>query len=262
MDVELIITLAGLTVAGLAAVLGIWVERDEAKPPRYAYALSILILLATMVGMYQCYSDAKQGEKLEADMARMLQMLDKISNESEVEIPELDELVRTEIAAQSRANPKVVTKLAQRVADEGGDPGEMLGKHLPPSEMEGLQRKGELTVKPSTAGVRPMILLGPKGDGSSGGKRPRLLRKKDGDEAPASTASAAEVANVAAAAPTAAATGGEPHTIPVLLPKGSLDLKPSLGAKPEGTIKGPAAGPKVDPTKIEGTKPLGVKPKP
>src|SRR5262245_12367451 len=134
MDTDLIITLAGLGVAGLAAVLGIWVERDKTKPPRYAYALSILILLATVVGMFQCYMDAKEGEKLEADMARMLQMLDKIANSTETPIPELEAFVNSEINAQSRANPKVVAQLAQRVADEGGDPAAMLGKHLPPAE--------------------------------------------------------------------------------------------------------------------------------
>lgn len=258
MDTDLLITIVGLSVAGLAAVLGIWVERDKTKPPRYAYALSILILLATVVGMFQCYVDAKEGEKLEADMARMLQMLDKIAANSEVEIPELDEFVKTEIAAQSRANPSVVTKLAQRVADEGGNPQEMLAKHLPASEMEGMNRKGGLTVKPPSDGaVKPTISMGgPRGDGSA--RRPRLMMRKDDGEAAADPA-------VAAAAPTASAVAsadaGEAKDAPSLLPKGAVDLKgglkPSLGAKPDasGTAKAPAVAPKPD-----GAKPI-VKPK-
>jgi hypothetical protein len=260
MDTDLIITLVGLVVAGLAAVLGIWVERDKEKPPRYAYALSILILLATIVGMYQCYSDAKQNEKLEADMARMLQMLDKIAANTEVEIPELEEFVNTEIAAQSRSNPAVVAKLAQRVADEGGDPGQMLSKRLPASDVEGLQRKGELNVKPPAAGIRPTISLGPRGDGSSGARRPRLVMKKNDGDAPAEAASAAPAPPTVPAA--ASADAEAPKDASSLLPKGSIDLKgakPSLGAKPDGTAKAPAVGP--TPPKVDGAKPLGTKPK-
>lgn len=267
MDTDLMITLVGLTVAGLAAILGIWVERDQTKPPRYAYALSILILLATVVGMFQCYTDAKQGEKLEADMARMLQMLDKIASSSEVAIPELDEFVRTEIATQSRANPAVVTKLAQRVSDEGGNPGEMLAKHLPASEVEGLERKGGLTVKPTT--LRPTIVLGPKGDGTSGARRPLsgFLKKRDGDAPAEAEGVTAASSPSASASASASADAGEPKEIPSLLPKGSIDLKgvkPSLGgARPEGTAKGvPAAGTKEDPPKVDGVKRLGTKPKP
>lgn len=238
MDTDLIITIVGLSVAGLAAVLGIWVERDKTKPPRYAYALSILILLATIVGMYQCYADAKQGEKLEADMARMLQMLDKISAESEVPLPELDSFVKTEIAAQSRANPKVVTKLAQRVADEGGDPQQMLAKHLPASEVEEVQRKGTLSVKPAT--VKPTIALTPKPDGTDGPTRPmRLLRK--GDEEAAAAAPSGTPSAEPTATPSGSAAAGEPP--PQVAPKAGL-LKPSLGgAKPDDTAKA-AATPK------------------
>jgi hypothetical protein len=150
MNLEIIITLVGLTVAGTAAILGIWMERDRNKPPRYAYALSVLILMATFVSMFQTYQDAKQSEKIEADMARMLQMLDKIATTSEVEIPELNEFVKTEVATQSRANPAVVQKMAQRMADEGEDPTEALGSYLPAADVEKMQRKGELKLKPPT----------------------------------------------------------------------------------------------------------------
>jgi hypothetical protein len=146
---EVIVTIAGLTVAGFAAVLGIWVERDPKKPPRYAWALSVLILLATFVGMIQTYLDEKDKEKMEADMARMLQTLDTIAQNSDVEIPELNAFLKSEIEAQQRANPDVVDKFAQRVADEGGDPSTVLGSYLPPSELEAMNRKGQ-TVKPKT----------------------------------------------------------------------------------------------------------------
>jgi hypothetical protein len=146
-SVDLIITEIGILVAGFAAVLGIWLERDHSKPPRYAWWLSLLIVLCTFVGMFQTLADAKEGAKLESDMARMLATLDKIAQSSEVEIPALNEFVKSEVSAQARANPDVVKKVAQRVADEGGDPAEMLGSYLPPSEVESVARKGALTTR-------------------------------------------------------------------------------------------------------------------
>ena len=107
MSLEVMITMVGLVVAGLAAIVGIWVERDARKPPRYAYGLSVLILMATFVGMFQTYQDAKQGEKLESDMARILATLDKVAAEHGEDIPELNEMVKTEIAAQNRAVSRV-----------------------------------------------------------------------------------------------------------------------------------------------------------
>ena len=145
LDPGLIVAMTGVLVAGLAAVLGIWMERDQAKPPRYAYALSALILLATVVSVMQSYLDAKAGEKMEEDMARMLLRMDTIAANSDD--PALQELIGAELAAQSRSNPDVVKKLAQRVSDEGGDPTEMLGRHMDASEVESVSRKGLMKVK-------------------------------------------------------------------------------------------------------------------
>jgi hypothetical protein len=230
MSMDLIITLVGLSVAGLAAVLGIWVERDKTKPPRYAYALSILILMATAVGMFQTYMDAMQGDQMQADMARMLQMLEKVSSNSEVEIPELQQFVQAELATQSRANPKVVEKFAQRVVDEGGDPGEVLSKHLPAADVESIQRKGTLSkVKPPSAPAAGATVAAAGGPA----KKPMLLIKPrnapTGDPAP----------QVAAAAPTAAPTA-EPTAVPEIKPAPSLSPKAfglGMGGKPAGTAK-------------------------
>jgi len=146
-DMDVIITEVGIFVAGFAAVLGIWLERDRSKPPRYAWWLSLLIMLCTFVGMFQTLADAKGGEEIKQDMARMLATLDKIAQNSDVEIPELNEFVKSEVSAQARAHPDVVKKVAQRVADEGGDPAEMLSSYLPPSEVENVGRKGGLRTK-------------------------------------------------------------------------------------------------------------------
>lgn len=146
-SMDVMITEVGIFVAGFAAVLGIWLERDRTKPPRYAWWLSLLIMLATFVGMFQTLADAKEGEEIKSDMARMLATLDKIAQNSDVEIPELNEFVKSEVSAQARANPDVVKKVAQRVADAGGDPAEMLGSYLPPSDLQGMARRGGLNTK-------------------------------------------------------------------------------------------------------------------
>lgn len=154
-DGDLMITEIGLVVAGMAAIIGIWVERDRSKPPRYAIWLSALIALATSVGMFQCFDDHFDQKKVEEDLARVLASLDKIASESDVDLPALNDLIKSEIAAANRANPSVVEKVAQRVADEGGDPATVMAAYLPEGEVQAMQRSGRLEVKPSTAAPKP-----------------------------------------------------------------------------------------------------------
>jgi hypothetical protein len=240
MSLEILITLAGLIVAGLAAILGMWMERDKNKPPRYAYSLSILILLATAVGMFQTYMDAKEAEKMEGDMARMLAMLEQIQSNSECEIPELQELVKTEVASQSRSNPRLVQKFAQRVADEGGDPQAILAKSLPPGDVENLSRKGALKLKPPSAPAPAAA------NGSAGAEvRPRLGfgRKRD-------------AAATATAVPTAAPID-KPASTGTAEAKDAADAgapPADAGAKPG--IKLPGAG-TAAPTATAAPKPAG-----
>ena len=153
MSIGLIITLSGLGVAGFSSLLGMWLERDSDKPKKIAVALSILIILATGVGMIQGVLDDEDQQKMEGDLARMLATLDKIASSSDVAIPELDALVKSELNAASRSNPDIVKKMAQRVADEGGDPSAVLGGYLDASEMQKLGRKGSLKVKPPAVAV-------------------------------------------------------------------------------------------------------------
>src|SRR5687767_1932377 len=105
MDFEVLMALIGLSVAAGAAILGMSMERDQEKPPRYTYALSGLILMATGVGMWQSWNDHQENEKMKEDLARVLQMLDKMAQASENENTELAEFVKNEVSAQSRANP-------------------------------------------------------------------------------------------------------------------------------------------------------------
>ena len=117
-DTEIIVTATAVIVAGMAAILGIWMERDERKPPRYAWALSALILLATGVSLMQSMLDKKEQDEIKEDMARLLATMDKIASESND--PALLDLVKTEINAQSRDNPDVVQKVAERVSEGEG----------------------------------------------------------------------------------------------------------------------------------------------
>ncbi|MGB1014858.1 MAG: hypothetical protein ACPG4T_12040 [Nannocystaceae bacterium] len=86
--------------------------------------------------MFQSLGDAQASAKLEEDMARMLQQLDKIAN-SEGGNPALNEFISGELKAQSRANPDIVGKLQERIEADGGDPGAMLGKHMDASDVPG-----------------------------------------------------------------------------------------------------------------------------
>jgi DNA repair exonuclease SbcCD ATPase subunit len=138
MDTGLLLALIGLGVAGMAAVLGIWMERDPNRPPRWAIGLTILIGAATVVSLFQSVADAAASAKTEEDLARMLQTLDKIAAESGAEIPELSNYISKEMEAQTRANPDVIKKMTDRVSAEGGDPNAVLARHLPASEIKGL----------------------------------------------------------------------------------------------------------------------------
>lgn len=128
----MVFALIALIVAGLASVLGIWMERDPTRPPRWAIGLSVLIIMATVVSIFQSVEDAKGAAKMEDDMARMLQTLDKLSSES----PELTAYLSKEMEAQSRSNPDVINKVAARVVAEGGNANEMLARHLPAGELK------------------------------------------------------------------------------------------------------------------------------
>ncbi len=135
MDTGLMLAIIGLVVAGLSSVLGIWMERDPSRPPRWAILLTALIVMATVVSLFQSAQDAQESAAMEEDMARMLQSLDRLSQSS----PEVGQFLAKEMEAQKRANPDVIQKVAARVTAEGGDASAMLAKHLPASEMGGVQ---------------------------------------------------------------------------------------------------------------------------
>ncbi len=146
-DADLIMSEVGLFVSGLSAIVGMWVERDAERPMRWSVLISMLIFLATLVSMHGAYSQAQEQAKQEASMAALLQKIDKLMQTSDVQVPGLSDLVKNEITTASRSNPGIIQKMAQRVADEGGNPSDVLGDYLPASDMRALQQSGDLQVR-------------------------------------------------------------------------------------------------------------------
>ena len=82
MGAALLLVIA-VVIGGFAAVLGIWVDRDERRPVVFAGAMSVLIGSAVFVGMVQSYLDAVDAIQARADLDRMLDMVEEISAESD-----------------------------------------------------------------------------------------------------------------------------------------------------------------------------------
>ncbi len=257
MSIGLMISLAGLAVAGFSSLLGMWLERDPDKPKKIAFALSLLILLATGVGMVQAMLDSAEQDKMQEDMARMLATLDKIASSSDVAIPELDSLVKSELAAQSRSNPDVVKKMAQRVADDGGDPNAVLGSYMSASEVQELGRKGGLKVKPPAVAVmsvgkpaekprdraRPTLADVASGKASLPGATPTPKPVEPAPEASAPpTIAAAPPTAAPAPPPMVAAVRKAPVPVPAKLPAMPKSPAAAVSAfKPAAVAANPAA---------------------
>ena len=177
MDWGLWLAVCAVLVAGVAAVVGLWMERDPRRPPRWAYSLSFLIVLTTIVTVATSYADNLQDnqrdaaakdryddlktkakllqegndrleeaageskereEKMQEDIARMLVKLNEMAKGSAD--TGLQEFVKTEMGAQSRSNEQVVSKVAQQVKDSGGDPDAVLASVLPEQELQRVKR--------------------------------------------------------------------------------------------------------------------------
>jgi hypothetical protein len=177
MDWGLILTIGAVVVAGLAAVVGLWMERDPHRPPRWAWSLTILILITTIVTVVTSYNDKLDNdaneaaaqkryddikkraellqdgterleeaageakdreEKMQDDVARMLVKLNEMAKTSTD--PGVQAMVKAEMQAQSRGNEAVVGKIAQQVKDSGGDPDAVLAAVLPEEELQRVKR--------------------------------------------------------------------------------------------------------------------------
>jgi len=241
-DMDLVVTFTAVFVAGLAAVLGIWMERDQKKPPRYAWALSALILLATFVSLMQSFFDKAEQDKIKDDMARLLTTMDRLASESDD--PALAELVKNELNAQSRNDPDVVARVAQRVSDEGRDASEVLGRHLDAAEVEKVTRKGTIKAK-----ATEKVAEAPKTD-----EAPKRAARATADREDAKETTAAPARPTAErAVPERAAP-----VVPVPTPTPGTPVE-TAGAPTPGRAVPARADAKAEPATVEPAKP-GVKP--
>jgi hypothetical protein len=90
----LITSTIALSLGGISAVLGIWVDRDKSRPVVYAGAMSVLITAAVTVGLTQGYLDATGAIQQKEDLKRMMDMVNEIAVASGD--PELAKLVASE----------------------------------------------------------------------------------------------------------------------------------------------------------------------
>ena len=104
----LLITMTALSVASMAAVLGIWADRNPKRPPTFALSMSVLVMLTMTVGLMQAYLDAIEYAEMRAELSRMLIMLGDVADESGD--PELAAFLDEELARQAKQNPRVARK--------------------------------------------------------------------------------------------------------------------------------------------------------
>lgn len=123
MDLALMVTFAGILVAGLAGVLGVWMERDREAPPRWAYVFSALIGVAMVVEFGHAVVQAAEDGETEEAMARVLDQLTELADKGGN--PALEQFVGAELAAQARSNPKMMKRLEKKMAAKGKDPAKL-----------------------------------------------------------------------------------------------------------------------------------------
>ena len=122
MDLELTVTFAGIFLAGLAGVLGVWMERDREAPQKWAWVFSSLIVVA--VGIEMVHSVAAEAEESETEdrMADVLEQLTQISEQSNN--PALKSFVGAELATRRRSSRaprdrRSVARAADRASGRG-----------------------------------------------------------------------------------------------------------------------------------------------
>ena len=75
----LLLSWAALIVGGGSAGIGIWVDRDKTRPVSFAYAMSVVISCAVVVGCAQGYIAAMDAIQKEQDLEWILDMTYEIA---------------------------------------------------------------------------------------------------------------------------------------------------------------------------------------
>ena len=181
MDLGLIVTFAGVIVATIAGVLGVWMEREREAPPKWAWVFSGLIIIAMFIEMGHSSAAAAEGAAVDEKMANVLEQLATISSKSDN--PALSSFVGSELASQARNNPDVMDKVSKKVAASGGDPKALAAKAkaarrqaagLPAKRPAGMARPGSKT------GSKKGVAAAGKGGGGKGKAGPGAKGKGKG----------------------------------------------------------------------------------
>lgn len=165
-SLPLFIAELGIVVTAFSAAVGIWIERDHSKPIKKAVALTVLVVFAGSLSMYQTWQNDSDQAALQADLATILERLDTVAIKSEVELPELNDALKAELTIHGRANPKVLMNLAKAIAAKGGDPLKVLAAYLPEADLQAMKRDGkfdEALADPNVATAedkRPKLVFG------------------------------------------------------------------------------------------------------
>jgi hypothetical protein len=117
MDVGLLVGLAGVFVATLAGILGVWMERERDNPPYWAIFFSMLIVFASFIELIRTIVSAWSDSVAEDTMAQVLEELTEISERTGD--PALGDFVGAEL---SRANPKTLRRVEKKMVARGKDP--------------------------------------------------------------------------------------------------------------------------------------------
>ena len=150
MGIGMIVTAFGVIVAGLAGILGVWMERDPGGPKSWALVFSALIIGATCVEMTHAISSQAEGAEADAKMAVLLGSLSELAAKGDN--PALTSFVGTELAIAARANPSVVKKMEANIAAKGGDPSKVMA-----SAKAGRRAAVGLSKDPPKAGEKPKL---------------------------------------------------------------------------------------------------------
>ncbi|MCB9777646.1 MAG: hypothetical protein H6742_03700 [Alphaproteobacteria bacterium] len=161
MDIGLIVSFAGVLVAGLAGILGVWMERDHDSPKVWAFIFSGLIVVASGVEANNTYGDTTEAAETDARMAVVLEAMAELAEKGDN--PALQQFVGAELAVQARANPEVVKKMEKSIAKKGGDP-----EKVKQTAAAGRRMAAGLPASKPKAGERPTLRTPGSGRASGG----------------------------------------------------------------------------------------------
>ncbi|MCK6507273.1 hypothetical protein L6R53_28525, partial [Myxococcota bacterium] len=150
MDIGLIVSFAGVIVAALAGILGVWMERDPGSPKTWGFIFSGFIVVASGVELSNTVSGEAEAAATDATLATVLEAMSELASKGNN--PALEQFVGAELAVQARANPQVVKKMEKNIAAKGGDP-----KAVTRKAAEGRRMAAGLPASKPAAGARPTL---------------------------------------------------------------------------------------------------------